>query len=63
MFVTTLGMILVSRKYWSWSKTKALLVFIPFLIIDTIFLVSNSLKFFEGGYIPVLISTFFAIVS
>ncbi len=62
MFVTTLGMILVSRKYWSWSKTKALLVFIPFLIIDTIFLVSNSLKFFEGGYIPVLISTFFAII-
>lgn len=62
MAVTTLGMVLIARKYWNWSKFVTLLVFVPFLLIDLTFLASNSLKFFEGGFIPVVIATFFAVI-
>ena len=62
MAVTTLGMVLIARKYWNWSKFVTLLVFVPFLLIDLTFLASNSLKFFEGGFIPVVIAAFFAVI-
>lgn len=62
MAVTTLGMVLIARKYWNWSKLVTILVFVPFLLIDLTFLASNSLKFFEGGFIPVVIATVFAII-
>lgn len=62
MFVTTLGIILVSRRYWKWPKALSLAVFVPFLFIDATFLASNSLKFLEGGFIPVAIAAVFALV-
>lgn len=62
MIVTTLGIILVARKYWNWPKIVALLVFVPFIGIDLLFLTSNSLKFFEGGFIPVTIALVFAFI-
>lgn len=52
MLVTTLSMIAVSRYVWNWSWSKALLIFIPFAVLDLTFLSANSLKLFEGGYIP-----------
>lgn len=55
MFVTTLSVILVAIKIWKWSTIKALALFTPFLAIDLIFLIANSTKFFDGGYIPVAV--------
>jgi KUP system potassium uptake protein len=55
MFVTTLGMIIIAEEYWKWKPVFAYLLFIPLLIIDAVFLGANSLKFIEGGYIPVAI--------
>ncbi len=55
MFVTTLAMLAIARYKWGWSKFKALAIFLPFLAIDTAFLLSNSIKVFEGGFIPLLI--------
>jgi KUP system potassium uptake protein len=52
MLVTTLSMIAVSRYLWKWSWVKALLIFTPFALLDLTFLSANSLKLFEGGYIP-----------
>lgn len=52
MFVTTLSMIAVSHYVWKWSLTKSLILFSLFGLIDLLFLSANSLKFFEGGYIP-----------
>ena len=62
MIVTTLGIALVARKYWNWSKLTSVLVFTPFFLIDLVLLASNSLKFFDGGFIPVLIALVFAII-
>lgn len=55
MFVTTLSILLVARHLWQWSLLKTFLVFSPLLIIDFSLLISNSFKFFSGGYIPLAI--------
>lgn len=55
MFVTTLSVLLVARHLWQWSLLKTFLVFSPLLIIDFSLLISNSFKFFSGGYIPLII--------
>lgn len=55
MFVTTLGMIIIASEYWKWKKWLTYAIFIPFLLVDTTFVVANSLKFIQGGYIPVYI--------
>jgi KUP system potassium uptake protein len=62
MFVTTLGMIVIAKDYWKWPKIAVYGVFIPFLCIDTAFLVANSLKFIQGGYIPVYIGLFILVI-
>lgn len=58
MLVTTLSMIAVSHYVWSWNWAKSLLIFIPFALLDLTFLSANSLKLFEGGYIPLGIGIF-----
>jgi len=55
MFVTTLSVLLVARHLWQWPLLKTFLVFSPLLIIDFSLLISNSFKFFSGGYIPLVI--------
>jgi KUP system potassium uptake protein len=52
MLSTTVAMMAIAHFYWKWNKYKIALVFIPFILIDFIFLFSNSLKLLEGGYIP-----------
>ncbi len=55
MLVTSLGMIMISHYYWKWSWFKTLALWIPLACIDGIFLTSNSIKIFSGGYIPLII--------
>ena len=45
-------MILVTTQIWKWNYLKALILFIPLLLIELSFLGANSLKLFEGGFIP-----------
>ncbi|QQS38401.1 KUP/HAK/KT family potassium transporter [Candidatus Woesebacteria bacterium] len=56
MFITTLVMIEVTIDKWNWSKIKALSLFVPLALIDLSFLLSNSVKFFVGGYVPLMIA-------
>ena len=55
MFITSMAMFAVAKYYWKWSTIRAALTFIPFICIDFIFLSSNSLKLFEGGFIPLTV--------
>jgi KUP system potassium uptake protein len=48
----------VARQYWRWSLPVALAVISPLLLIDSAFLAANMLKFFSGGFIPVLLAAF-----
>lgn len=52
MLITSLAMIVVSKDLWHWSWYKALVLFVPLVVVDAAFLTANSLKFFEGGFVP-----------
>lgn len=63
MLTTTFAMAAVAHFYWQWSKLKIASIFIPFFVIESTFLFAKSLKFFEGGFIPLTIGlTIFAII-
>lgn len=55
MVVTSLIAVVVAARVWRWGYAVALLVFVPFLIIDTTFLVANLTKLMNGGYLPLLL--------
>ena len=52
MVVTTLGAMVVARNRWDWPRGLTLAVFIPLLLLDLVFLTSNSVKVFHGGWFP-----------
>ncbi|PZQ95691.1 MAG: potassium transporter Kup [Cereibacter sphaeroides] len=52
MVTTTLLGAVVFRRLWKWSKTSIALVFGPFLLLETMFLVANLSKFVDGGWVP-----------
>jgi KUP system potassium uptake protein len=56
--MTSIAMFDIAYHYWRLNRIKALALFIPFVLIDSILLTSNSLKFFEGGFIPLTIGFF-----
>ena len=55
MAITSVLYYIVVRYSWGWSKWRAGLLLALFLAIDIPFLIANLFKFFEGGYIPMLI--------
>jgi len=56
MMITSLLFFQICRKQWQWSFAKAASLVGFFLIVDGIFFASNVLKFFHGGWIPILIA-------
>jgi KUP system potassium uptake protein len=56
MGITTLAYFVVTRERWGWSLAKALPLTAGFLAIDLAFFGANALKFFDGGYVPVIIA-------
>jgi KUP system potassium uptake protein len=52
MVVTVLLLYVIAIWYWKWPRTAALAVLLPFFLIDSIFLGSNSLKIPQGGWFP-----------
>ena len=55
MVVTTCMAFIVMRKLWNWSMPVALCFMVPFMTLDLTFLTANALRFFSGGWLPVLI--------
>jgi KUP system potassium uptake protein len=62
MVMTTLLACVVMSRGWGWGPLKTALVMVPLLAIDVTFLSSNLLKFFDGGYAPIIIAAAFFIV-
>jgi KUP system potassium uptake protein len=58
MLSTTIAMMAIAHFYWRWSNYRIALFFVIFFLIDSTFLFSNSLKFFEGGFIPLGLGIF-----
>ncbi|MFN3805886.1 potassium transporter Kup [Asticcacaulis sp.] len=55
MVVTTLMAAIVMRQMWKWDWVRVLAFLIPFMILDLAFLSANAMRFFTGGWLPVLI--------
>lgn len=55
MGITTVAFYMVTRKRWNWPIAKALPIAAFFLTIDLAYFASNTLKFFDGGFVPIVI--------
>ncbi len=55
MAITSVLYFIVARYTWRWSAWKAWAILALFLSFDIPFLAANLFKFFEGGYVPMLI--------
>ncbi|WP_394837115.1 KUP/HAK/KT family potassium transporter [Pendulispora rubella] len=54
MGITSIVYYVVVRRNWGWSRWKALPLVVLFLCFDIPFFAANLLKFFEGGYVPII---------
>jgi len=64
MLITSIAMIVVAKEHWRWSRTLSLAVFGSFAFLDFWFVIANSAKFLEGGYIPFLLGCgIFAVIA
>jgi KUP system potassium uptake protein len=62
MLITSIIFFEVTRTTWGWSLGKALPLLLLFLCIDLPFFAASLLKFFDGGFVPVLLALGFTIV-
>jgi KUP system potassium uptake protein len=64
MVITTILTSIVAWHTWRWKFVKILLVFAGFFAIEVVFATANLLKFFDGGWIAVMIGVCcFALVT
>ncbi len=64
MLITSLAMFAIARRYWRWSRTRTALVWGPLTALNAAFLVASSLKFLEGGFVPLSVgAAVFAIMA
>ena len=55
MTITSVLFYFVTRYVWKWAAWKSIALLMFFLSFDIPFLGANVFKFFQGGYVPVLI--------
>jgi KUP system potassium uptake protein len=55
MLITSLAMFPVSRLCWGWGTVATGLLWGPMTMINGSFLLANSFKFLEGGFVPLSI--------
>lgn len=56
MGITSLVYFVVVTRNWGWSTAKALPLLVLFLAFDTPFFLANIVKFFEGGWFPIVVA-------
>ncbi len=55
MAITSILFYIVARHTWGWKRWQAGAVLALFMSFDIPFLLANLFKFFDGGYVPMLI--------
>jgi KUP system potassium uptake protein len=59
MIITTMLFDVAARKLFGWTRLKALLVCLPFFLIEAAFFCANVLKIAHGGWFPLAIGALF----
>ena len=63
MLVTSVALYRLATRVWGWRTGLAILVFAPLTLVSLMFLVANSIKILDGGYVPLGIGlVFFALM-
>jgi KUP system potassium uptake protein len=62
MVVTSMLAFVAIWKVWKWSAVAAACLIGPFLLIDLTFLSANTLKIFEGGWMPLALGSMVMLV-
>ena len=57
MVITSILAITLFYRVWNWSLPTVLVVMVPILGMELMFLTSNLLKLHDGGYVPVAFAT------
>jgi KUP system potassium uptake protein len=55
MVITSIAMVFIARRYWNWGPTATTLVWGGLTAVNSTFLVASSVKFLEGGFVPLLV--------
>ena len=55
MFITSLAMFPVARRYWKWGVMTTGLVWSALAVVNGSFFIASTLKFAEGGFVPLSI--------
>lgn len=62
MVITSIAMYPISMQLWRWGSVKSALVWGTLTLVNGSFLLASSLKFLEGGYVPISIGVALFIV-
>jgi KUP system potassium uptake protein len=62
MIVDTVLAYIVIQALWQWNKTASVIFLSLFLVIDFLFLASNSLKIPTGGWLPLVVAALLFLV-
>ena len=57
MLLTSILMFVAMREVWKWSLALSLAAAGLFVCVDSAFVAANLAKFFEGGWIPILVAS------
>ena len=55
MVITSIAMIFIAHRYWHWSRAAIIVVWGGLTSVNTLFLLASSVKFLEGGFVPLLV--------
>ncbi|MFI4956639.1 MAG: potassium transporter Kup [Gammaproteobacteria bacterium] len=56
MMITSTLAIIFTFYRWNWPRYKIAMIFAPLLLLDFVFFTTSSMKFFKGGWFPLLIA-------
>ena len=56
MLLTSILLLIALREVWNWSAVASTAVVSVFIIVDAVFLAANSVKIFDGGYVPLFLA-------
>jgi KUP system potassium uptake protein len=62
MVITTMMTFFVVWKLWKWPLWRTVALVLPLLLFEQVFFAANVLKLFEGGWVPISIAAFLAII-
>jgi KUP system potassium uptake protein len=60
MLVTSVLLVVVMRRLWHWPVALVAAVLVPIAILETVFFLSNIVKFSDGGWVTVLVTLLIA---